>query len=153
MPGGVMSMQDFPSNGITSRRPDASDADRYGRVQWLDEDDGSWYCTNWELIASTRHPWLFTLRKRMDDLNALDEKILEHLRSNGQSHPFSSPDLRKLAADCLRLVRTEDPCRLLEARMKGLRDAKRLHYERLGKRYVVNDKTQHQLTAEPPTNQ
>ena len=73
----------------------------------------------------------------MNNLTYLDQQILEHLQANGQSHPFSSLALRRLATECLHLGKMKDPCRLLDARMKLLRDAGQLAYKRVGKRYVV----------------
>ena len=49
----------FPATGITDRRPTVEDADKWGRVQWLDH-NGQWYCCHWELIATSRDPWLHT---------------------------------------------------------------------------------------------
>jgi len=68
---------------------------------------------------------------------ALDAAILNHLRQHPKAHPVSSPEIRELARQTEQCRDGRLPCRVIDARMKALRDAGLQRWDRSRFRYVV----------------
>jgi hypothetical protein len=80
----------------------------------------------------------YSQRKPMaHEVVALDAAILNHLRQHPKAHPVSSPDIRRLAAQTEQCRDGRLPCRVIDARMKALRDAGLQRWDRSRFRYVV----------------
>ncbi len=74
----------------------------------------------------------------MTSLDTLDAAILQHMEEHPHICPLRSPDLRRLAAAADYKHISRDHLRVIDLRMKSLRDAGRYQYSNLGKRYEVN---------------
>lgn len=74
----------------------------------------------------------------MTDIDILDAAILRHMQEHPQVSPGRSPDVRRLAAAADYKCISRDQLRVIELRMKALRDAARYRWCPLGKRYEVN---------------
>ena len=80
----------------------------------------------------------YSQRKPMaHEVVALDAAILNHLRQHPKAHPVSSPEIRKLAAQTEQCRDGRLPCRVIDARMKALREAGLQRWDRSRFRYVV----------------
>jgi hypothetical protein len=80
----------------------------------------------------------YSQRKPMaHEVVALDAAILNHLRQHPKAHPVSSPEIRRLAAQTEQCRDGRLPCRVIDARMKALRDAGLQRWDRSRFRYVV----------------
>ena len=90
-------------------------------------------------VPETSHSLSQHLRPPMANaVEALDTAILNHLRQYPKAHPVSSPDIRKLAAQTEQCRDGRLPCRVIDARMKALRDAGLQRWDRSRFRYVVH---------------
>lgn len=73
----------------------------------------------------------------MTTIDAIDEAILVHLREHPRAYPQSCPDIRRLARGLLDSQPQRIDVKLIEARMKALRDTGRIRWQRAEKRYLI----------------
>ena len=89
-------------------------------------------------VPETSHSLSQHLRPPMANaVEALDTAILNHLRAHPKAHPVSCPDIRKLAAQTEQCRDGRLPCRVIDSRMKALREAGLQRWDRSRFRYVV----------------
>jgi hypothetical protein len=78
-----------------------------------------------------------TLVDAEEAVQALDAAILQHIRAHPKAHPMSSPSVRRLAALTEPCLDGQIPCRVIERRMKAIRGAGKIAWDRSKGRYKV----------------